>query len=85
MSVIKVPQSQHAFKDEALLILSIDPKSSPNRKYLTYAANNGLIIRYPRGKRNFVYDRPSLLKLAKKLDKGEVLIDTSDYSFQHDF
>lgn len=77
--------SKHAFPDEALMILSIDPTKAGNRHYLTSANRIELLKRYPRGKQMFVYDREDLKVLAGKLDRGEIVLNSSNYSMCFDF
>lgn len=81
--VIKI-ESKHADHHDALLILSITP-TKPNRKYLRSAVRMGLLKSYPRGKQQFVYDREDLNVLAGKLDREEVVLNSSNYSMCFDF
>ena len=78
-------KSTHAFADEALLILSLDPRAANSRNYLKSAVKNNMLKAYRRGKVTQVYDRADLDVLAKKLDAGHVLINTANYELVWDF
>lgn len=79
------PTSPHAFPDEALLMLTIDPRTPNARMYLRSAVAEKLIRDYPRGKVARVYNRADIIELADKLDNGHVRIDTSTRKFICDF
>lgn len=78
-------KSTHAFADEALLILSLDPRAANARNYLKSAVRKKMIRAYSRGKVTQVYDRADLKELSKKLDAGHVLINTAKYELVYDF
>ena len=78
-------KSTHAFPDEALMILSIDPRIKKSIRYLKSAVSKGMIKAYSRGKVKEVYDRADLAEISEKLDNGHVLIDSAKYELVYDF